>query len=212
MANLESKNVQTLLKSFARANALPLDRDEVWESISAVEQYLSSPMAYAGQTVKVKMENGKYQSFTLQPHGEGEEIELKLEELKGSIDESQLKKYVIFTDALPEQDQETEVIYFLINNGVYTGYIWTGSEYVKISSENVNDFSELARLDGATFTGDVILAADPIEELGAATKQYVDRVVAAGGSDPAEAIAQAKAEAIEEANTYTNNALTWGTF
>ena len=121
-------------------------------------------------------------------------------------------KYVIFTDTLPEQDQEIEVIYFLINNGAYTGYIWTGSEYVKISSENVNDFSELARLDGATFTGDVILAADPIEELGAATKQYVDRVVAAGGSDPAEAIAQAKAEAIEEANTYTNNALTWGTF
>ena len=212
MTELESKNVQTLLKSFARANALPLDRDEVWESISAVEQYLSSPMAYAGQTVKVKMEDGKYQSFTLQPHEEGEKIELKLEELKGSIDEDQLKKYVIFTDALPEENQETEVVYFLISNGKYTGYIWTGNEYVKISSEGAVDTSELARLDGATFTGDVILAADPIEDLGAATKQYVDRVVAAGGTDPAEAIAKAKEEAISTANSYTDKALTWGMF
>ena len=175
MASVESKNVQTLLKSFARANALPLDRDEVWESISAVEQYLSSPMAYAGQTVKVKMEDGKYQSFTLQPHGEGEEIELKLEELKGSVDESQLKKYVVFVDELPQEGQETEVIYFVI--GTFIGYVWTGSEYVKISKEGiVEDTSNFAKLDGATFTGSVVLAAEPMEDLEAATKSYVDNL------------------------------------
>lgn len=212
MADNKNTNFHTLLKSFARANAVPLDRDEIWESISAVEQYMNSPLAYAGQTVKVKMEDGKYHSYTLQPHKDGEENKLILETLKGEIDESKLKKYVVFTDTLPEEGQESEVIYFLVENETYTGYIWNGSEYVKISNENTSDFSELARLDGAIFTGDVILAADPIEELGAATKQYVDRVASAGGTDPAEAIAKAKAEAISEANNYTNTALTWGTF
>lgn len=208
---MADKNVQymTLLKPFARANSLPLTSDEVWESISAAEAYLNSPMAYAGQTIKVKLEDGKYQSFTLQPHIEGEENKLILEELKGIVDEDKLKKYIQLVDTLPETP-ETGVIYLITTEN--TGYIWNGSEYKQVFGEVVVDVSNLARLDGAEFTGSVVLAADPIEDMEAATKHYVDQVVAAGGSDPAEAIAQAKQEAIQESKSYSDSLMTWGTF
>mgnify|MGYP003297609062 CR=1 FL=1 len=83
--NNRQNSFHTLLKPFARANAVPLDRDEIWESISAVEQYVNSPLAYAGQTIKVKMEDGKYHSYTLQPSENGVESKLVLETLKGEI-------------------------------------------------------------------------------------------------------------------------------
>ena len=207
MADVKYKNVQTLLKPFARVNAVPLDRDEIWDSVSAAEQYVNSPMAYAGQTIKVLLEDGKYQSYTVQPHEDGEK--LVLEELKGVVDESQLKQYIQIVDNLPEEPED-RVIYVLTTNN--SGYIWLDGEFKQTWGEVVIDTSGLARLDGATFTGDVILASDPIEEMGAATKQYVDRAIAAGGGDPAEAIAKAKEEAISEANAYTNDALTWGSF
>jgi hypothetical protein len=208
---MADKNVQymTLLKPFARANSLPLTSDEVWESISAAEAYVNSPMAYAGQTIKVKLEDGKYQSFTLQPHKEEEKIKLVLEELKGVVDEDKLKKYVQLVDTLPETP-ETGVIYLTTTEN--TGHIWTGSEYKQVFGEVVVDVSNLAKLDGAEFTGSVVLAADPIKDMEAATKHYVDQVVAAGGSDPAEAIAQAKQEAIQESKSYSDSLMTWGTF
>ena len=37
MANLETKNLLVAVKAFARANALPLDKDEVWESLSEAQ-------------------------------------------------------------------------------------------------------------------------------------------------------------------------------
>ena len=58
MANIESKNLLVAVKAYARANPLPLDKDEVWESLSAAQTYLQSPSAYAGQTIKVLMDDG----------------------------------------------------------------------------------------------------------------------------------------------------------
>lgn len=43
---------------------------------------------------------------------------------------------------------------------------------------------------------------------GQTLKEYIDNAVSAGGTDASEAIAKAKAEAIESAQTYTDNALT----
>ena len=173
--NNRQNNFHTLLKPFARANAVPLDRDEIWESISAVEQYVNSPLAYAGQTIKVKMEDGKYHSYTLQPSENGVESKLVLETLKGEIDETKLKKYIQIVNELPQEKIESEVIYLLSTNN--TGYIWAGSEYKQVFGEVVVDTSAFARLDGAEFTGSVMLAADPIENMEAATKQYVDNAV-----------------------------------
>ena len=171
MANIEQKNIQTLLKTFARANALPLDKDEVWESITEAEIYLNSPMAYAGQTIKVKMEDGKYQSFTLQP--DATENKLILEVLQGFVDESKLKQFVQIVDELP-QIGEDKVIYIQTTSG--NGYIWNGLEYQIIFTNTAVDISGLARLDGAEFTGEVILASNPVKDMEATPKQYVDGV------------------------------------
>ncbi len=170
MADLEQKNIQTLLKAFARANSLPLDKDEIWESISEAEAYVQSPIAYAGQTIKVLLDDGKYKSFILQKDGSS----LLMEELKASIDESKLKKWVQIVDTLPEQGESQDIIYILTTTGV--GYIWTGSEFKVIFTNTQIDTSNFAKLDGATFTGSVILAQDPVEKLEAVTKQYADKI------------------------------------
>lgn len=149
---IDDKDLLTLVKSFARANPLPLDKDEIKGSIAEAEEYLKSPVAYPGQTIKVLDEDGSYKIYIIQKNNE-ENGELYLTNLPG-----------------------------------------------------------YAKLDGAAFTGSVFLAAEPIEDMEAATKAYVDKVAAAGGSDPAEAIQKAKEEAIEAANAYTNTALTWGSF
>lgn len=179
MANIESKNLLVAVKSFARAQALPLDRDEVWESLSAAEEYMQSPTAYAGQTIKVLMGDGKYRAYTLQPSASG--LGLEMEEItgSGSINPSQLKQYVQIVDVLPEENQVQGVIYVLTTENA--GYIWTGVEYKQIFKDVETDISNLksqkADLSGAIFTGEVLLAADPTQDLGAATKQYVDKLV-----------------------------------
>lgn len=66
MADIDSKNLIVTVKSFARANPLPLDAYEVWESLEEAKNYLQSPLAYPGQTLKVKLGNGKYQTFIIQ--------------------------------------------------------------------------------------------------------------------------------------------------
>ena len=179
MANIEYQNLLVAVKSFARAQALPLDRDEVWESLSAAEEYMQSPTAYAGQTIKVLMGDGKYRAYTLQPSTGG--LGLEMEEItgSGSIDPSQLKQYVQIVDVLPEENQVQGVIYVLTTENA--GYIWTGVEYKQIFRDVETDISNLksqkADLNGAIFTGEVLLAADPTQDLGAATKQYVDKLV-----------------------------------
>ena len=150
-----------------------------------------------------------YQLYIIQEHEETREFHLAKPE--ADIDISKLKKYIQVINELPTEDKQTEVLYVLTSD--FTGWIWTGEEYIQVfGSANNVDLSDYAKLDGATFTGSVVLAADPIESMEAATKAYVDKVAAAGGSDPAEAIQKAKEEAIEAANAYTNAALTWGSF
>lgn len=206
---IDNKDLLTLVKSFARANPLPLDKDEIKGSIAEAEAYLNSPIAYPGQTIKVLDDNGNYQLYIIQEHEETREFHLAKPE--ADVDLSKLKKYIQVMNELPEEDKQTEVLYILTSD--FTGWIWTGEEYIQVfGSANNVDLSDYAKLDGATFTGSVVLAADPIENMEAATKAYVDKVAAAGGSDPAEAIQKAKEEAIEAANAYTNAALTWGSF
>lgn len=169
---IEEKNIQVLLKSFARANNLPLDKDEIWESISAAEEYMQSPIAYAGQTIKVLLDDGKYKSFILQEDENNKS--LVMEEIKASIDESKLKKWVQIVDELPEQGDSQDIIYILTTTGA--GHIWTGTEFKVVFTNTQIDTSNFAKLDGATFTGSVILAQDPIEKLEAVTKQYADKI------------------------------------
>ena len=114
MADVKYKNVQTLLKPFARVNAVPLDRDEIWESISAAEQYMNSPMAYAGQTIKVLLEDGKYQSYTIQPHEDGEKLVLEQSELEAF----ELKTYKIPFSSSHYKKDVSFVIEVLLNDGV----------------------------------------------------------------------------------------------
>lgn len=178
MANIDSKNLLVAVKAFARANALPLDRDEVWESLSEAQKYVASPTAYPGQVIKVLI-NGKYRSFIIQPATEGNNG-LTLEEMNGE-GSSQIT-YVQVVDNLPTQGQAQGIIYIQLSND--TGYIWTGKAWKEIFKDVSMDISNLqelvstkANLDGATFTGEVLLNADPVKDLGAVTKQYVDRLI-----------------------------------
>lgn len=200
MAEIDVKNLQTVVKSFARANALPLEKDEVWESLSAAQAYMTSPTAYAGQSIKVLMNNGEYKLFILQKNGNA----LEMREPSVSVDESTLTQWVQIVNELPQEAPMQGVIYILTTDN--SGHIWNGTEYKQIFGEVLIDLSNFAKLDGAQFTGEVLLAADPVEALGAATKQYVDRI-ASGGIDYTEAIAQAKKEAVDESKQYIDNAL-----
>jgi hypothetical protein len=180
MANIESKNLLVAVKAYARANALPLDKDEVWESLEAAQAYVESPTAYAGQTIKVLI-GDKYKSYIIQPSNGG----LVLEEQTGGSGEGDADStlaYVQVVEALPEEGQVQGVIYVNVTDN--KGYIWTGAAWKEIFSETSMEISGLqemveakANLDGATFTGSVILAGDPTEDLEAVTKQYVDRLV-----------------------------------
>lgn len=78
MAEKDFKNLIVTTKSFARANPLPLDAYEVWDSFEEAEAYAKSPLAYPGQTLKVKTDSGKYQTFIIQTN---EDKELVIEKL-----------------------------------------------------------------------------------------------------------------------------------
>lgn len=83
MAEMNSKDLLVAVKSFARANPLPLDKDEIWDSVEAAEAYMQGPTAYPGQSIKVLMEDGKYKLFTVQ---KDDEDNLVLEEPKVSVE------------------------------------------------------------------------------------------------------------------------------
>ena len=71
MIEKDSKNLVVALKSFVRANSLPLDVYEVWDSLEEAKKYVNSPIAYPGQTLKIKTENNKYKTFILQKNEDG---------------------------------------------------------------------------------------------------------------------------------------------
>ena len=187
---IDSKNLLTVIKAYARAEKLPLDQSEVWESLSAAQSYLTNPTAYEGQTIKAKVD-GKYKTYTLQPSGSGGTLEL---EEVGALKTSDLKQYVKVVNALPQEGQEQGVLY--INTTDSTGSIYNGSTYQTVFENvttKVNEVkeelqgeidsleSELATkapINNPTFTGTVTLANDPSADLEAVTKRYVDALFA----------------------------------
>lgn len=181
---IDAKNLVVAAKIYSRGIALPLDASEVYSTKEEALAYAASPTAYAGQTIKV-LENGKYESYVLNGAAGAYTLD------KIGVDTSMVKNYVQVVASLPGEGQEQGVIY--INTADNKGYIWDGSGY-KVIFENVEtedgsslseqlenittELEQKADLSGATFTGSVILPADPTQNLEAVTKQYVDRLVA----------------------------------
>lgn len=71
MANIDSKNLIVWLKSMFRGQPLPLDATEVHDTLDEAVEYAASPIAYEGQTIKVKLSDGKYHEFIIQPSDSG---------------------------------------------------------------------------------------------------------------------------------------------
>lgn len=175
MANYESNQMLVAVKAYTRGNPLSLDASETWESLSEAQTYAKSAIAYAGQTIKAKLEDGKYHQYILQPSEGGYLLE------EAGANPANLKQYVII-GTRPDSNQEQGIIY--IDNNV--GYIWNGSDWVKIFedvSSDVSDFEsrigELeteidskAPLANPTFTGTVT-----IEGSQAATQEWVNTLI-----------------------------------
>ena len=181
---IDAKNLVVAAKVYSRGVALPLDASSVYESLGDAQAYAKNPIAYAGQVITVK-EGEKYNAYILD--GEAGSYTLS----KVGVDASAVKNYVQVVSSLPGSGQEQGVIY--INTTDSKGYIYDGSEFQVIFEDVTNEegeslsdqlaaietkFGNYAPLAGATFTGTVTLAADPTQNLEAATKQYVDRLVA----------------------------------
>lgn len=133
---IESKNLLVWVKAMSRGQALPLDASEVYNTLAEAENYAStSAIAYPGQSIKAKLEDGKYHTYTLQPSEAG----YTLEEV-GAIDESDLKQYVQVVETLPATGQIQGVLY--IHNT--DGYIWTGSAWKKVFWDVTSDVTGVA--------------------------------------------------------------------
>ena len=175
MANYESNQGVTQLKVLFRANPLPVDSTEIWESLSEAQTYSQAANAYAGQTIKAKLEDGKYHQYILQPSDGGYQLE------EVGANPSTLKQYVI-VGTRPGSGQEQGIIY--IDDNV--GYIWNGSDWVKVFEDVSTDISDLegrvgtletdidlkAPLANPTFTGTVTVEGNAV-----ATQQWVNTLV-----------------------------------
>lgn len=175
MANYNSNQMLVAVKAYTRGNPLALDASEVWDSLSEAQTYASSAIAYAGQTIKAKLEDGKYHQYILQPSDSG----YTLEEVGG--DPSSIKQYVII-GTRPGSGQEEGIIY--IDNNI--GYYWNGSDWVKIFedvSSEITDFESRignletdidtkAPLANPTFTGTVTIEGNAV-----ATQDWVNTLV-----------------------------------
>ena len=175
---IDSKNLVVAAKVYSRGVALPLDASSVYESLGAAQTYATSPIAYAGQIITV-LEDGEYVPYVL--NGSVGAYTLS----KIGMDTSAVKNYVQVVTELPNSGQEQGVIYVNTTDG--KGYIYDGSTFQTIFEDTTDLASAVdaletevdgkANLAGATFTGTVTLAADPQNNLEAATKQYVDRLI-----------------------------------
>ena len=181
---IDAKNLVVAAKVYSRGVALPLDASSVYESLGEAQSYAKNPIAYAGQIITVK-EGDKYNAYILD--GEAGTYTLS----KVGVDASAVKNYVQVVTELPSSGQEQGVIY--INTTDSKGYIYDGSEFQVIFEDVTNEEGESlqeqlenletelaakAPINNPVFTGTVTLAADPTQNLEAATKQYVDRLVA----------------------------------
>lgn len=175
----QTNQLLVAVKAFSRANPLPIDSTSVYDSLSEAQTYAQAANAYAGQLITVK-EGDAYNAYILD--GEAGSYTLS----KVGVDASAVKNYVQVVTELPNTGQEQGVIYVNTTDG--KGYIYNGSEFSAIFEDTTDLASAVdaletevdgkASLAGATFTGTVTLAADPTQDLEAATKQYVDRLVA----------------------------------
>ena len=181
---IDAKNLVVAAKVYSRGVALPLDASSVYESLGDAQAYATNPIAYAGQVITVK-EGDKYNAYILD--GEAGAYTLS----KVGVDASAVKNYVQVVSSLPGSGQEQGVIY--INTTDSKGYIYDGSEFQVIFEDVTNEegqslseqlenlkteLAAKAPINNPVFTGTVTLAADPQSNLEAATKQYVDRLVA----------------------------------
>lgn len=180
MATIESKNLLVWVKAMSRGQALPLDASEIYDSLASAQTYATSATAYAGQTIKALLEDGKYHSYVLQPSESG----YILEEV-GAIKSSDLKQYVMVVGTLPTEGQEQGVIYIETSN--YTGSIWTGSAWKEVFRDVHADVEDLktrvsnletdikskAPLANPAFTGAVTVDGEAV-----AIKSYVDGLFA----------------------------------
>ena len=181
---IPSNQLVVAAKVYSRGIAQPLDASSVYASLGEAQSYAQNPIAYAGQIITVK-EGENYNAYVLD--GEAGSYTLS----KVGIDASAVKNYVQVVSELPGTGQEQGVIY--INTTDSKGYIYDGSEFQVIFEDVTNEEGESlkeqlenletelaakAPINNPVFTGTVTLAADPQNNLEAATKQYVDRLVA----------------------------------
>ena len=181
---IDSKNLVVAAKVYSRGVALPLDASSVYESLGEAQSYAKNPIAYAGQIITVK-EGENYNAYIL----DGEAGSYTLSKI--GVDASAVKNYVQVVSNLPEEGQEQGVIY--VNTTDNKGYIYDGSEFQVIFEDVTNEEGESlkeqlenletelagkAPINNPVFTGTVTLPADPSGNMEAATKQYVDRLVA----------------------------------
>ena len=181
---IDAKNLVVAAKVYSRGVALPLDASSVYESLGEAQSYAQNPIAYAGQVITVK-EGDAYNAYIL--NGEAGAYTLS----KVGVDASAIKNYVQVVTELPSAGQEQGVIY--INTTDSKGYIYNGSEFVVVFEDVTNEegeslqeqldniesaLAEKAPVNNPVFTGTVTLPADPAQNMEAATKQYVDRLVA----------------------------------
>lgn len=175
---IESKNLLVWVKAMSRGQALPLDASEVYGSYAEAETYAASATAYAGQTIKALLEDGKYHSYTLQPTDAG----YVLEEV-GAIKQSDLKQYVMVVEALPESGQEQGILYICDT----TGSIWTGTEWKNVFWDVSADIDRMGeRVDAveealdtkAPIANPVFSGTVKVGEEEVALKSYVDGLFA----------------------------------
>ena len=178
MATIDSKNLLVWVKAMSRGQALPLDASEIHDTLAAAQSYAASAIAYEGQTIKAKLEDGKYHEYILQPSDAG----YVLEEV-GAVSESDLKQYVQVVSELPESNQEEGVLYICDT----TGSIWTGSAWKQVFwdvtarldelSDKIdaveNSLANYAPIENPVFSGTVKVGEDEV-----ALKSYVEQLFA----------------------------------
>lgn len=181
---VDSKNLVVAAKVYSRGIAAPLDASSVYASLSEAQTYAQNPIAYAGQIITV-LEDGKYVAYILD--GEAGSYTLT----KVGVDASEIKNPVQVVTELPHTGAEQGVVYINTTDG--KGYIYNGTDFVTIFEDVTNEegeslseqlenietaLAEKAPVNNPVFTGTVTLPADPTQDMEAATKQYVDRLVA----------------------------------
>ena len=180
MATIDSKNLLVWVKAMSRGQALPLDASEIHDTLAAAQTYAASAIAYEGQTIKAKLEDGKYHEYILQPSDAG----YVLEEV-GAVSASDLKQYVLVVEALPESGQEEGVLY--INTAENAGYVWVSSAWKKVFWDVTSDITAVGNrvsaletaIDGkAPIENPVFSGVVKVGEEEVALKSYVEGLFA----------------------------------